>query len=53
MNAHERALRDAFLAELWPVCRELSREERDVERALRASELPGENVAENVDRIAS
>ena len=34
MTPEERALRDAWLAEMWPTCRELSREEREVERAL-------------------
>ncbi len=28
MNDDQRALRDAFLAELWPVCREVPRDVR-------------------------
>jgi hypothetical protein len=34
MTFEEQLLRDAFLAELWPVCREVSREEREVQRAV-------------------
>jgi len=29
----EETLRDAFLAECWPVCREVSREERAAQKA--------------------
>jgi hypothetical protein len=32
VNAEERALRDAYLAELWPVCREVSFGEREANR---------------------
>lgn len=33
MTPAERALRDAWIAELWPTCRELPRHVRDLERA--------------------
>jgi hypothetical protein len=33
MTEEQRALRDAYLAELWPVCREVPREERAAEKA--------------------
>ncbi len=38
MNDDQRALRDAFLAELWPVCREVPRDVRAGYAAVAASE---------------
>lgn len=32
MTPEQRALRDAYLSELWPVCRELPRHERAAKR---------------------
>ncbi len=34
MNDDQRALRDAFLAELWPVCREVPRDVRAAKRQM-------------------
>ena len=34
MTPEERSMRELFMAEMWPVCRELSREERAVQAAL-------------------
>lgn len=34
MNPDERRLRDVWLAELWPVCREVPRDVRAGQRAL-------------------
>jgi hypothetical protein len=36
----EWQLRDAWLAEMWPVCRERPRQERDVEAAMRRISTP-------------
>lgn len=55
MTPEQEALRAAFLAELWPTCRELSREEREAKRV--ADEIacawPVDNSPGNVDRKAS
>lgn len=34
MTPEQELLAAAFLAELWPVCREVPREQREVDRAL-------------------
>jgi len=37
VTPEQRALRDAYLSEMWPTCREESREDRAVKRALDAA----------------
>lgn len=58
MNAQEKALRDAFLAEMWKPCRELPYGERMAKRvademAREISTGPVHNPAETVDEGAA
>jgi hypothetical protein len=61
MTPEQCALRDAFLAECWPVCRELPRDVRAGDAAvaaIRNADLerhaqPVDNGAETMDRMAS
>ena len=55
MTPEEKALRDAFLAELWPTCRELSRDEREMDRLLAEArcEQPVEMPVDKRHRRAS
>ncbi len=48
MTPEQRALRDAFLAELWPVCREVP---RDVRAAKREMDRDEQRQAEEQEAI--
>jgi hypothetical protein len=61
MTPEQRTLAAAYLAEMWPVCRELPRDVRAGDAAvaairnadLEAMAQPVDNGAETVDRMAS